>query len=62
MFHSQGCLDPINKCISGQLEELLGVVKLELLYTGQLYKGGGDLRMYSHGFIYMDIYYLYVAE
>ena len=36
MFHSQGSLDPINKCISGELEELLGVMKLEL-YTGRLY-------------------------
>ena len=61
MFHSQGSLDPINKCISGQLEELEVVVKLEL-YTDQLYiKVEGDLRMYDHGFIYMDICYLYVA-
>ena len=36
MFHSQGSLDDINKSISGQLEELVGVVKLEL-YTGQSY-------------------------
>jgi hypothetical protein len=54
MFHSQGSLDPINKCISGQLEELEVVVKLEL-YTDQLYiKVEG---MYDHGFIYMDICY-----
>ena len=58
MFHSQGSLEPINKCISGQLEELEVVVKLEL-YTDQLYiKVEG---MYDHGFIYMDICYLYVA-
>ena len=37
MFHSQGSVDPINKSISGQLEELAGVVMLEL-YTDQLYK------------------------
>ena len=36
MFHSQGGLDPINKFTSGQLQELTGVVKLEL-YTDQLY-------------------------
>ena len=45
MFHSQGSLEPINKCISGQLEELEVVMKLEL-YTDQLYtvyKGGGDV-------------------
>ena len=36
MFHSQSSLDPINKCISGQLEELAGVVMLEV-YTYQLY-------------------------
>ena len=35
-IHSQGSLDPINKCISEQLEELAGVVKLEL-YTGEIY-------------------------
>ena len=35
-FHSQGSLDAINKCISGQLEEMAGVVKLEL-YTDQSY-------------------------
>ena len=35
-IHSQGSLDPINKCISEQLEVLAGVVKLEL-YTGELY-------------------------
>ena len=58
MFHSQGSLNPINKCISGQLEELEVVLKLEL-YTDQLHiKVEG---MYDHGFIYMDICYLYVA-
>ena len=36
MFHSQGSVDAINKCISGQLEELAGVLKLEL-YKDQLY-------------------------
>ena len=36
MFHSQGSLDAINKCICGQLEEMAGVVKLEL-YTVQSY-------------------------
>ena len=36
MLHSQGSLDPINKCISEQLEVLAGVVKLEL-YTGELH-------------------------
>ena len=36
MFHSQGRLDAINKCISGQLEDMAGVVKLELC-TGQSY-------------------------
>ena len=36
MFHSQGSLDAINNCISGQLEALAGVVKL-VLYTDQLY-------------------------
>ena len=36
MFHSQGSLDAIIKCISGQLEDMAGVVKLEL-YTGQSY-------------------------
>ena len=49
------------KCISGQLEELAGVVKLEFIHRSVIYKGGGDLRMYDHGFIYMDICYLYVA-
>ena len=34
MFHSQGSLDAKNKCISGQLEDMAGIVKLEL-YTGQ---------------------------
>ena len=34
MFHSQGRLDAINKCISGQLEDMAGVVKLKLC-TGQ---------------------------
>ena len=56
MFHSQGSLDAINICISGQLEEMAGVVKLEL-YTDQLYIKVGDLRMYDHGFIYIDICY-----
>ena len=28
MYMCQGSLDPINKCISGQLEELAGVMKL----------------------------------
>ena len=60
MFHSQGSLNPINKCISGQLEELEVVVKLEL-YTDQLYKIIKVEGMYDHGFIYMDICYLYVA-
>ena len=36
MFHSQGSVDAIKKCISGQLEEMAGVVKLEL-YTDQSY-------------------------
>ena len=62
MFHSQGSLDPINKCISGQLEELVGVVKLELytriIHRSVIYKGGRDLRIYDHGFIYMDIRYM----
>ena len=48
------------KCISGQLEQLAGVVKLELIHRS-VYIGGGDLRMYDHGFIYMDICYLNVA-
>ena len=55
------------KCISGQLEELAGVVKLEFIHRSviyiyiYIYIGGGDLRMYDHGFIYMDICYLNVA-
>ena len=71
MFHTYCSLDPVNKCISGQLEELAGVVKLEFIHRSVLYiyiyiyiyiyKGGGDLRMYDHGFIYMDICYLNVA-
>ena len=61
MFHSQGSLDPINKCISGQLEVLAGVVKLEFIHRSVIYKGGGDLRIYDRGFIYVDICYLYVA-
>ena len=48
-------LDPINKCISGQLEELAGVVKLKFIHRSVIYKGGGDLRMYDHGFIDMSI-------
>ena len=36
MLHSQDSLDPINKCISEQLEVFAGVVKLEL-YTGELH-------------------------
>ena len=55
MFHTQGSLDHINKCISGQLEELAGVVKLEFIHRSIIYKGGGDLRMYDHGLIYIDI-------
>ena len=35
-INSQGSLDPINKCLSEQLEVLAGVVKLEL-YTGELH-------------------------
>ena len=55
MFHSQGSLNPINKCISGQLEELEVVVKLEL-YTDQLYiKVEG---MYDHGFIWIFVIYM----
>jgi hypothetical protein len=63
MFHTYCSLDPVNKCISGQLEELAGVVKLEFIHRSVLYtyKGGGDLRMYDHGFNYMDICYLNVA-
>ena len=61
MYMCQDSLDPINKCISGQLEELAGVVKLEFIHRSVIYKGGGDLRMYNHGFIYVDIWYLYVA-
>ena len=61
MYMCQGSLDPINKCISGQLEELAGVVKLECIHRSVIYKGGGDLRMYDLGFIYVDICYLYVA-
>ena len=60
MFHTQGSLDPINKSISGQLEKLAGVVKLEFVNRSVIYKDGGYLRMYDHGFIYMDICYLYV--
>ena len=57
---------------------MAGVVKLELIHRAvvyiyiyiyiytyiyiYIYKGGGDLRMYDHGFIYMDICYLYVAN
>jgi hypothetical protein len=50
MFHTYCSLDPVNKCISGQLEELAGVVKLEFIHRSVLYtyKGGGDLRMYDH--------------
>ena len=50
-----------HKCISGQLEELAGVVKLEFIHRSVIYKGGGDLRTYDHGFIYINICYLYVA-
>ena len=50
-----------HKSMSGQLEELAGVVKLEFIHRSVIYKGGGDLRMYDHGFIYTDICYLYVA-
>ena len=59
MYMCQGSLDPINKCISGpgQLEELAGVVKLEFIHRSVIYKGGGDLRMYDLGFIYVDICY-----
>ena len=57
MFHSQGSLNPINKCISGQLEELEVVVKLEL-YTDQLYiKVEGCMIMVS--FIWIFVIYMY---
>ena len=61
MYMCQGSLDPINKCISGQVEELAAVVKLEFIHRSVICKGVGDLRMYDHGFIYVDIRYLYVA-
>jgi hypothetical protein len=57
MFHTYCSLDPVYKCISGQLEELAGVVKLEFIHRSVIYKGGGDLRMYDLGFIYVDICY-----
>ena len=55
MFHTHTSIDPINKCIPGQLEELAGVLKLEFIHRSVICKGVGDLRMYDHGLIYMDI-------
>ena len=49
------------KCIFYVTEELAGAVKLEFIRRTVIYKGGGDLRMYDHCFIYVDICYLYVA-
>ena len=37
MFHTYCSLDPVNKCISGQLEELAGVVKFEFIHRSVIY-------------------------
>ena len=59
MFHSQGNLDPKNKCMARRMS---GRSEVAIIQMSVLYKGGRDSRMYGHGFIYMDFSYLYVTE
>ena len=37
-----------------------GCSEIRSIHWSIIYEGGGDLRMYGHGFIYMDFCYLYV--
>ena len=48
MFHTYCSLDPVNKCISGQLEELAGVVKLEFIHRSVIY-------IYIYIYIYIKV-------
>ena len=65
MFHSQGNLDPKNKCMARRMS---GRSEIRIIQMSVLYKGGREFdisdnfRMYGHGFIYMDFSYLYVTE
>ena len=59
MFHSQGNLDPKNKCMARRMS---GRSEVRIIQMSVLYKGGRDFRMYGHGFIDMDFSYLYVTE